>query len=140
MTNAVQLHEAIEKIEAIMLQMPQVDLPVNHHFAEGLYARELHIPAGVTLTGRVHKRENLNILSKGKMLLYAEHGAVEIDAPYTVVSPAGTKRMAYAVTDCVWTTMFVTNETDVDVILEEFTTITMQEYLSYASTQQLLGA
>jgi hypothetical protein len=70
-----------------MLQLPQVKLEVVHHFSKGVYARELHIPAGVTLVGEIHKFKNLNILSKGKMLVTTEEGMQEVEAPFTVVSP-----------------------------------------------------
>ena len=49
--------QAVFAMENLMLQAPQVELKVIHHFSKGVYARELHIPAGIILTGQIHKFE-----------------------------------------------------------------------------------
>lgn len=116
-----------------MLKMPQVELPVRHDFSPGVYARTLTIPEGVCLTGAVHKYEQLNILSKGTMKVLTEDGIQEVSAPFIVVSPPGTKRIAYAITDCVWTTILGTNETDPETIEKDFTLKTKEEYLIWHS-------
>lgn len=123
--------------EAIMKEMPQVELEVVHHFSKGVYARELHIPAGVTLTGEIHKFKNLNILSKGRMKVLTEDGIIEVEAPFTVVSPAGTKRIAHTLTDCIWTTIHGTDEVDVDNIEKTFICHSEQEWLEFAGANQL---
>lgn len=126
-------------IERRMLEMPQVTLPVRHFFSPGVYARELSIPAGVCLTGAVHKYEQLNILSAGTMHVLTEEGIRLVSAPFTVVSPPGTKRIAYAVTDCVWTTILGTDEMDVEVIEQHFVLKTEQDYLEWLSQSPQLS-
>ncbi len=125
--------------EAIMKTMPDARhlTKLFHHFAPGLYARELHIPAGMTLTGQIHKFKNLNILSQGTMLVSTEEGVIEVSAPFTVVSPAGTKRIAYAKTDCVWTTILATDETNVPTIERLFVTDSEDEWLEFSGENQL---
>lgn len=125
-------------LEAVMLKLPQVKLKVIHHFSEGVYARELHIPAGVTLVGEIHKFKNLNILSKGKMLVTTDEGMKEVEAGFTVVSPPGTKRAAHTITDCIWTTIHGTEETDVDAIEAKFIAHTEEEYLDFVGANQLM--
>jgi hypothetical protein len=122
-----------------MLKLPQVELPVRHFFSPGVYARELTIFAGCILTGHVHKYEQLNILSAGKMRLLIDGQFRDIEAPYTVVSPPGTKRIAFAITDCVWTTVLGTDDTDVQSIEETFICKSEEEYLAWHSQQQLLS-
>lgn len=94
----------------------QVEFEVINHFSNGVYARELHIPKGTVLVGKIHKHENLNIISKGDISVLTEEGVKRVTAPATVVSPPGTKRVGYAHEDTVWTTIHATEETDVDVI------------------------
>src|SRR6267154_6152832 len=125
--------DKVFKLEAAMLQMPQIELEVIHHFSKDVYARELHIPAGVTLVGEIHKFENLNILSKGSMLVTTEEGIKEVSAPFTVVSPAGTKRAAHTLTDCVWTTIHGTNEKNIDKIKNDFIAADEQEWLVFCN-------
>ena len=124
-------------LEAIMLQMPQLDLKVIHHFSKGVYARELHIPAGVTLIGEIHKFENLNILSAGTMVVTTEDGMKEVSAPFTVVSPPGTKRAAHTLTECVWTTIHGTEERNIDLIKNHFIAASEQEWLEFCGLNQL---
>ena len=133
----MQIKNKVFELEAVMLQMPQIELKVVHHFSKGVYARELHIPAGVTLVGETHKFQNLNILSQGTMLVTTEEGMKEVSAPFTVVSPAGTKRAAHTLTDCVWTTIHGTEETDVDKIKNHFIVSNEQQYLELCGQLEL---
>lgn len=127
----------IFQAEAIMRTQPQLELEVKHHFSKGVYARELHIPANTTLTGEIHKFENLNILSQGSMLVSTEEGVIQVDAPFTVVSPAGTKRIAHTLTDCVWTTIHGTEERNVELIKQKFIAQSEAEYLEFVGANQL---
>lgn len=126
--------------EQAMLQMPQVEMKVVHHFSPGIYARELHIPKDTILTGAIHKFANMNILSHGEISVLTEDGIKRVKAPFTIVSPPGTKRIAYAHEDCIWTTFFPTEETDPEKIIEQFTTNDDQEYLAFRETLKLKGA
>ena len=129
--------EKVLALEAEMKLMPQVELKVMHHFSPGVYARELHIPAGVMLTGKIHKYAQLNILSAGEISVLTENGVKRVSAPFTIVSPAGTKRIAIAHTDCVWTTIHGTEETDVELIEKHFTVDSEEEYLTFCNADQL---
>lgn len=127
----VSTRDKVLALEAIMKEQPQVEMRVVHHFSYGIYARELHIPAGTLLTGDIHKLENLNILSQGEISVLVGDQIQKISAPFTVVSPPGTKRIAYAHTDCVWTTIHGTHETDLEKIEQAFVAATEEEYLEY---------
>jgi hypothetical protein len=125
--------------EAEMLKHEQVELPVKHYFSPGVYARELTIPAGVMLTGAVHRYEQLNILSKGRMRVLVEGVFRDVEAPFTVVSPPGTKRIALALTDCIWTTILGTDLTDPEEIEKHFVMKTEEEYKLWHSQYQQLS-
>lgn len=121
--------ERLAELErAIVECLPQVELKVVHHFSQGLYARELHIPKGTVLTGHIHKTQNLNIMSQGELTVLTEDGPVRVKAPFTIVSPPGTKRAAYAHEDTVWTTIHPTELTDLDEIEKAFIVKTFDEY------------
>jgi hypothetical protein len=124
-------------IEAYLKQQPQLNLKVVHYFSKGVYARELHIPPDTILTGEIHKFKNLNILSKGRMKVLTEDGIIEVEAPFTVVSPAGTKRIAHTITDCIWTTIHGTDETNVGNIEKAFICKSEQEWLDFVGANQL---
>lgn len=106
-------------LEKTLLSMPQIELETRHHFAPGVYVRELRIPAGVCLTGAVHKTEHLNICVQGVLRV------VSATMPDKVVrggdifaSPPGTKRAAYVEEDAIWLTVHATDETDVSKLEE----------------------
>jgi hypothetical protein len=106
------LREKIDALEALMLREPQVEIEPVHHFAQGLYAREITIKAGTLLTGKIHRTEHLNIISKGRIVVLTEDGMREVAAPFTMISRPGTKRVGFALEDTVWTTIHATTETD----------------------------
>jgi quercetin dioxygenase-like cupin family protein len=131
--------EQIQALEVAMREMPQEEIPVNHYFSNGVYAREIFIKKGTTLTGHIHKYSQLNILSKGEISVYTENGIKRISAPFTIVSPAGTKRVAYAHEDCVWTTIHGTHETDLEKIEEKFIVKDHSEYLEFCNKLTIKG-
>ena len=135
----VTTRDKVIALESLMKEQPQLELKVVHYFSPGVYARELHIPAGTMLTGKIHKYEQLNILVKGDMSVLTENGMKRVQAPFTVVSPAGTKRIAYAHEDCVWTTILGTEQKDPEQIENSFTVNNEQEYLDFCKTIDLIG-
>lgn len=122
----------VQLIADQMRGLPQLDVEVVHHFGHKSYGREIHIPKGAALTGRIQKFSNINILSQGEMTVLTKSGRMErVKAPWTEITPAGTKRVGYAHEDSVWTTIFATEETDPDIIVNFFTTNDEQEYLAH---------
>ena len=101
--------------------MTPVEFEKRHFFAEGVYARELTIPAGVCLVGRMHKQSQINIISKGDISVLTGSEVLRIKAPYTLVTPPGVKRAGFAHEETVWTTILGTDETDPDRIYELLT-------------------
>lgn len=134
-----QRRKAIFALEKAMLNEEQVDLPVKHYFADGLYARELFIPKGVLLTGKIHKFSSLNILLSGEISLATEDGNKRINAPYVVSSKPGIKRVGLAHTDCLWLTIFKNedNEENTDILEKRLTTNDYSE-LPEAAIKSLL--
>lgn len=134
---AVAMREKVNAIEAEMLKMPQVDMPPVHYFSQGVYAREITIPKGTVLTGKIHKYPQLNIMSKGEMSVLTEDGIKRVKAPFTVVSPGGTKRIAYAHEESVWTTIHGTEENDLEKIEQHFIAQSDAEYLEHCKALQI---
>ena len=111
-------------------KLPQLEIVTKHYFSKGLYAREIFIPKGTILVGKIHKHLSLNILSQGDITILTEFGARRVSAPYTVVSPPLTKRVGYAHEDTVWTTIHATDETDLEKLEDELICPTFPDMLS----------
>lgn len=129
--------DKILAFEELLKQQPQLDLKVINYFSHGVYARELTIPVGTILTGEIHKYSNLNILVKGKIKVSIGDEIELVEAPFIVVSPPGTKRVAEALTECVWVTIHGTFETDVNKIKNEFIANSYSEWLEFSNQRQL---
>lgn len=115
-------------IEEELRTAEQVQLPVEHFFGPGLYARAVFIPAGTVLSGRIHKHANLNIVAKGLISVKTEEGEKHLRAPSVLVSPAGTKRIGLAHEDTVWITVHATTETDIEKIERELVADSYEEF------------
>jgi len=129
----------VKRLEKALNQAPQVDCPVRHYFAPGMYAREIRIPKGTVLVGAVHKTENLAVLSAGKLQLVTDDGTVEISAPHTLTVKPGQKNCALALEDAVWTNFFPTDETDPDKLVEILTESKATELLGGPDNKQLIA-
>jgi len=114
--NNVATQDNIYKLQDIIKGMPQVTGETRHHFSDGMYARELFIPAGTVVVGALHKSQHLYMVVKGKCKVSSQYETVKIEAPYIGETIPGTKRVIYAETDCVWIGFFPTQLTDIDEI------------------------
>ena len=96
--------------------------PLTHHFAPGLYAREMFLPANHAVIGKIHKHSHLNILVKGRVIVATEDGKKELKGGDVFTSYAGTKRAVNVLEDTIWITLHPTNETDLEKIEDELIT------------------
>lgn len=102
--------------------------PLVHRFADNVYAREILLPSGTIVIGKIHRYGHLNIISKGHVSVLTEDGVEELHGPMTFISKPGTKRVVYAHEDTVWTTIHGTRHTDPDRVEEDIICKTFAEY------------
>lgn len=113
----------IMALEKVMMGMPQVDIPITHHFCDGMYARAAYIKKGTAMTGAIHKQATLQIMVSGRVSVATDREPVrELHGFNIMVSPPGTKRAGVALDDTVWVTIIKTDETDPERIFEQLTT------------------
>jgi len=99
------IRNAINRLEAEMAKLPQVEQPVKHHFANGLYGREIFNPADSIIVTKEHKAENISFLLSGTMSVITEDGMKILTGPMVFVTKPGTKRVIYSQTDCLFATV-----------------------------------
>lgn len=119
--------------------MEPVDCPIRHHFAPGVCLREISIKAGTVVTGAVHKRENLIIVSMGLLRVATDDGWVDVPAGETLRCRPGMKNAVYALQDSRWTNVLPTEETCIDKIVEEFTFSKASELLGGKDNAQAIA-
>lgn len=113
--------------------------PLTHHFSDGIYCREIFIPQGMVLVGKIHKHRHPNFLLKGKVMVITEQKGEEIiEGPCFMMSEGGTKRALYAVTDLVWTTIHhnPTNTEDLKELEEIVIAKDYNEYEKFLSSEK----
>ena len=116
MSAQLKVIDKIFELENAMLTMEQLPLDVTHHFSKGVYARQMFIPKGTILTGKLHKHNHLNIMLYGDIEVATQDGLKRITEPCMFESKAGTKRAGFAHEDTVWITIHATKETDLEKI------------------------
>lgn len=110
---------AIIRLAQTMLALPNEEkreFEVKHTFLNGMYMRELFIPKGSLLIGKIHKIPCMNIVSKGDISVLTETGSARVKAGFTVSSPAGIQKVGYAHEDTIFVNVFRTDETDIEKI------------------------
>ena len=116
----LKFEEEIKNIDGVLVGKDLHNAnPTKHTFADGCYIREIFNPAGEIIVTKIHKKEHPFFLMKGKMTILTEKGFEYREAPYHGITYPGTKRVIYTHTDCVFVTVHVTKETDLEKIEKE---------------------
>lgn len=117
-----EVRKAIVGFEEALAQHPDAVIgdsplcPVKHSFSDGMYVREIFIPKGTILTGKIHRHDHPNFLMSGEVEVMTESGGVEIlKGPCSMISPAGTKRVVRAIEDAVWITVHANESNTTDL-------------------------
>lgn len=106
-----RLELALEKIDKYL---PEECIPI-HRFTEGMYIREIHVPAGAIFTSMTHKTQHPFVISKGMCDICNEVGDVtRYSAPHTGITEPGTRRVFLVHSDLVLTTFHATDIKDPD--------------------------
>jgi len=134
----LELRTSIMKFEAMMMygvekgqikdetdktELEHFFTPTDDDYGCSTYARQLFMPKGMVVVGKLHKKPHLTFLMKGTILVVSENGGRQrLTGPLTFVSPAGAKRVFYIEEDTILTTVHLTKQTeekDLDKVEEE---------------------
>lgn len=111
--------DRIEGLEKLLLNEPQIDLPLHHAFAPNVYLRQITMPKGTVVIGHQHKTEHFNIVMSGRATVYMEGQMHEIVAPCIFKSSAGVRKVLLIHETMVWATIHPTSETNLDKLDDE---------------------
>lgn len=112
MNLAVQ--DKIYEFQDRLKEYPQADVTVRHHFSDGMYAREMFMPAQTCVVGAKHKTRHFYSVLHGECSVVSVHEREDITGPFLGETLPGTKRVIYAHSDCTWITFHPTELTDID--------------------------
>lgn len=119
----------IEELEGELLKIEGSTecsrLRLSHHFAPGIYVREIFMPAGEFVIGAEHTTEHFNIVLSGRATIIAEGEVIEVVAPATFVSRAGVRKVLQIHDDMIWQTIHANPENETDTTKLESQLCTM---------------
>ena len=94
---------------------------LTHHFASGSYVRELFIPAGTAVVGKIHRHETINILLSGAITIAKEDGSTEfMKAPKVFTSPAGCRKAVFTHVDSIFLNVHTAEGDDLEAIERKY--------------------
>lgn len=136
LTPMLPKREDVLKVQDYLATLPQIEAPVDHYFADGMYGRNCHIPAGSIVVGKIHRHEHFVLLIKGSATINTDKGMETISAPHIWVSPPGAKRILHTLEDCEFFTCHLNPENTRD-LLEIEAEVIEPEVIQLTHTEQL---
>ena len=95
------------------------DPQIEHHFSDGLYAKQMVFPPGAQIVGHRHNYSHLSILARGEVLVWVDNEhPVRYTAPACIEIKAGTHHAIYAMRESVWYCIHATEATEADEVDE----------------------
>jgi hypothetical protein len=140
--DAAPSREQIERLEQHLLQVePEAGIALEtwHHFADGLVARTIAIPAGTLLTGAPHKAEHLNVCH-GDITVWTEQGMRRLTGHHVLESLPGAKRVGLAHADTWWTTVHLNPGNERDLAALENALVAEADMLQRRRAHHVLSA
>jgi len=112
------------------------DKGLTERLFDGVYARELIIPKGITMVSELWNRERLWVIITGRVSILSEMGRKEITAPYVGIAPFGTRIALYAHEETRW--MAVCNANDCEDLKDTENKIKVADYSGFTYPWDLL--
>ena len=94
----------------------EIDPQIQHHFSDGVYAKQMFLPKGYVAYSHKHPYSHLAILGKGKVAITIDNETTMHSAPACIDIKAGAVHEIAALADTVWYCIHATQETDPDKI------------------------
>lgn len=111
-------------------------MALEHFFIPGVYARQLTVPAGTVIVGRVHLHPCFTIIMTGEVTVHTAEGRRTITGPVFFRTEAGAQRAVYAHTESVWITIHRSDKTDLDDLKAELTCATFEDFERLTASPQ----
>lgn len=110
---------------------------IIEYFASDSYVREMVIPAGTCVIGRVHKTDCINILLEGEIVIVDNDGnRKEMKSPQVFIAKAGHQKAGFAIKDTRWLNCFSCKEEQLSDVVNHFTVETEEDYIKLLENKQ----
>ena len=106
-------------IQEYCAEQEQVELPLLHDFAPGVYGRRIFMKKDTFVIGRTHKTEHFNIVLSGVANVMIDGETKQLRAGDVFVSKPYIKKVLYILEDMVWMTIHPVDSMDMEEIEKE---------------------
>ena len=127
---SLEWRNKIETLENALLNSDDIRIvkgnsdtfPLKHSFSDGIYNREILVKKGGFVIGKIHKHDHTWFLLQGEMMVAGPEGEEYFSAPYYAIAEAGTKRVVYALEDCIFVNVHPNpnNNTNIEELEDEY--------------------
>ena len=109
----------------------------KHTFADSIYVRQMTIEQGEVIMGAIHKHLHVWFLLSGNITVLTNGELTEHQAPCTVLSEPGVKRVIYGNEESVFTNVHKnpTNTQDIRELEKQIVALNYEEYEEYIKKQ-----
>jgi hypothetical protein len=110
----------------------QAVYPLKQHIDNGIYTREIFMPAGHLIISMIHKQSHPSFLLKGKVSYLTDQGLVEtITAPHVIQTKEGAQRVLFIHEDTDWCCVYKTDaktfeEAEADVYTDNYKNLPLE--------------
>ncbi len=126
---SVGFKESVKGLVSGLKSLDNDNTEIKNYHANGSYVREMFIPKGTCVVGRVHKWECVNILLSGTIAIVDNDGNKKVmTAPAIFVSRPGHQKIGYAIEDTRWLNTFSCKEEDIPGAYDFFTCESEEDY------------
>jgi quercetin dioxygenase-like cupin family protein len=84
----------------------------THHFATGIYAKEMRVPAGIKGVTHVHTYDHFAFLCKGRAIVEVDGKRTEYQPGSIITIVRGKQHSVFALDDIIWFCVHATDVTD----------------------------
>jgi hypothetical protein len=110
----------IQELKRAAHDLPQVSMPTKHYLVNGMYARQILIPAHTAFVGRKHRIQHYFMCLKGGAMVTMDDGTIgNIKAGMVLMCQPGSQRIGVTYDDTIFVTVHRTQETDLPKIEDE---------------------
>ncbi len=139
-----EMRNNILSFEDFLAQQPGAKFgncyPLEHSFGDGIYVRQISVPAGEIIVTRLFRQTHATFLLKGEVSVVTENGVERIKAPFSLITKTGTKRVIFTHTDVVWTTVHANPDEirDIEKLEDQITAKSYEELEFSANERKIL--
>lgn len=130
--------DLLELVDGVNITQGDSEMcPLKHTFTDGIYVRQMFMKKDCAAIGKIHKDDHVWFLMSGNIRVASETSSEEYKAPCYVQAPAGSKRVLYAIEDCVWINVYAnpTNTQDLEELEKMIIAKDYEEFEEYINNK-----